>query len=110
MPDGTSGIKKPAFFGGGFKYLFFLIYTSVPPPVNAGIIMTTTTRVVIERITLFTALFNMKEVLYCEYTPANINNKELFYLYLSSDHIYMIVDFLNSIFSFLTDPGNFPPT
>jgi hypothetical protein len=52
----------------------------------------------------------MKEVLYCEYTPANFKNKELFYLNLSSGDFYMIVDFLNSIFSFLTDPGNFPPT
>jgi len=42
--------------------------------------MTTTTSVAIERITLFTLLFNMKEVLYCEYTPANSKNKELFCL------------------------------
>jgi len=72
--------------------------------------MTTTTSVAIERITLFTVLINMKEVLYCEYTPANFKNKELFYPGLSSNNFYMIVDFLNSIFSFLIDPGNFPPT
>jgi len=40
--------------------------------------MTTTTGVALESITLFTVLFNMKEVLYCEYTPANFKNKELF--------------------------------
>ena len=74
------GIKKPAILEAGFKYFVLFIYTSVPPPVSAGIIMTTTTSVAIERITLFTLLFNMKEVLYCEYTPANFKNKELFCL------------------------------
>jgi hypothetical protein len=88
MSDEASDIKKPAFFGGGFKYFVLFIYTSVPPPVSAGIIMTTTTSVVTERITLFTVLFNMKEVLYCEYTPANFNNKELFIL-ISTQTIFI---------------------
>ena len=78
MSDETSDTKNPPFSEAGFKYFVSFIYTNIPPPVNAGIIMTTTTSVVTERITLFTVLFNMKEVLYCEYTPANFNNKELF--------------------------------
>jgi hypothetical protein len=78
--------------------------------------------------------------MYCKYTPANFKNKELFYFFPlpqskgSSIHknlsiadkpalclaslpyrgglegAYIMVDFLNSIFSFFTDPGNLPPT
>ena len=56
-------------------------------------------------ITLFKLRWTMKDVYnYCEYTPANRINKELFALcaiFATSRAVrgYMIVDFRNSIFS-----------
>jgi hypothetical protein len=72
---------------------------------------TTTTSAVTVVRTLLTMQFNMEKY-YCKYTSANPKNKELFppALAIQLEPGYMIVDFLNSIFSFFTEPGNFPPT
>ena len=80
--------------------------------------MTTTTSVIIER-TLFIVLFNMERYYCVNILPPTLKTKNFFLkqdffiatiLSIPVQTIYMIVDFLNSIFSFLIDPGNFPPT
>jgi hypothetical protein len=65
-------------------------------------------------------LLFMKDVYICKYTPATLNKELLsrialiFFLrnpYQSSNpRFYMIVDFLNSIFSFLPNSGTLPFT
>jgi hypothetical protein len=51
------------------------IYTNIPPPVSAGIIMTTTISVATERITLFTLLFNMRKYYTANILPPIQKNK-----------------------------------
>ncbi len=90
------------------RLLFFInLNKRYPPPYSAVIIMTTTIIMVFIKMTLLNLCFNMKDVLLHKCTPAEFKNQRTYPIHKGG---YIIVDFLNSIFSFFTDPGIFPVT
>ena len=121
-------------------YILCLIYTYAPPPFEEDIIMTTTIIIAAKEITLYTLFFNIRvyalriythqlkkelrqAIIFSVCTEINrifrINGilsgirhflTNLIHLIHPSSDFYIIVDFLNSIFSFFNEPGIFPDT
>jgi len=77
--EGVRHKKNPPFSEAGFKYFVSFIYTNVPPPFSAGKIMTTTIIIAaIEKVTLFTLLFNMKGYCTANILPPILKTKNFF--------------------------------